>query len=127
MKIPDYKDKTVFGVPLLQNVQKFGQPLPICIQHALAYLRRTALDQVGLFRKPGVKGRIHKLRSLCELNPELEVFEDCSAYDIADLIKQYFRALPDPLMTMKMSETFIGIFLCKSKFAWCNIRCVMPI
>ena len=113
MKVPDYKDKTVFGVPLLHNIHRSGQPLPICIQHALAYLRRTALDQVGLFRKPGVRGRIHKLRALCETNPDMELFEDCSAYDVADLIKQYFRELPDPLMTMKMSDTFVGIFLRK--------------
>ena len=112
-KVPDYKDKNVFGVPLLRNVQKLGQPLPYCIQHALACLRRTALDQVGLFRKPGVRSRIQKLRARCEENAHLSDFDDCSAYDVADMVKQYFRELPDPLMTMKLSETFVGIFLCK--------------
>ncbi|CAK8697318.1 unnamed protein product [Clavelina lepadiformis] len=110
-KVPDYKDKNVFGVPLLRNVQKLGQPLPYCIQHALACLRRTALDQVGLFRKPGVRSRIQKLRARCEENAHLSDFDDCSAYDVADMVKQYFRELPDPLMTMKLSETFVGIFL----------------
>ena len=119
MKVPDYKDKAVFGVPLLHNMQRFGQPLPQCIQHALAYLRRTALDQVGLFRKPGVRSRILKLRSNCENNPMLTSFEECSAYDVADMVKQYFRELPDPLMTLKLSETFIGIFLRK----FINILC----
>ncbi len=26
VKVPDYKDKNVFGVPLIVHVQRFGQP-----------------------------------------------------------------------------------------------------
>lgn len=46
MKVPDYKDKTVFGVPLIVHVQRTGQPLPQSIQEALRYLRSNCLDQV---------------------------------------------------------------------------------
>ena len=115
-KVPDYKDKTTFGVPLLHNVQQFGQALPPCIQYALAYLRRTCLEQIGLFRKPGVRLRIENLRSKCEDNPSFKDFDNYSAFDVADLIKKYFRELPDPLMTVKLSETFVGIFSSKSMF-----------
>lgn len=48
MKVPDYKDKTVFGVPLIVHVQRTGQPLPQSIQQALRYLRSNCLDQVWL-------------------------------------------------------------------------------
>lgn len=34
-------------------------------------------------------------------------------HDIADLLKQYFRELPEPLMTAKYSETFAKIFIRK--------------
>lgn len=47
MKVPDYKDKNVFGVPLIVHVQRTGQPLPQSIQQALRYLRSNCLDQVG--------------------------------------------------------------------------------
>lgn len=46
MKVPDYKDKNVFGVPLIVHVQRFGQPLPLGVQQALRYLRSQCLDQV---------------------------------------------------------------------------------
>lgn len=46
MKVPDYKDKAVFGVPLIVHVQRSGQPLPQSIQQALIYLRSNCLDQV---------------------------------------------------------------------------------
>lgn len=47
MKVPDYKDKNVFGVPLIVHVQRSGQPLPLGMQQALRYLRSQCLDQVG--------------------------------------------------------------------------------
>lgn len=47
MKVPDYKDKIVFGVPLIVHVQRSGQPLPLGLQQALRYLRSQCLDQVS--------------------------------------------------------------------------------
>lgn len=47
MKVPDYKDKNVFGVPLIVTVQRYGQPLPLGLQQALRYLRSQCLDQVS--------------------------------------------------------------------------------
>lgn len=47
MKVPDYKDKNVFGVPLIVHVQRSGQPLPLGLQQALRYLRSQCLDQVS--------------------------------------------------------------------------------
>lgn len=45
-KVPDYRDKAVFGVPPIINVQRTGQPLPQSIQQAMRYLRSQCLDQV---------------------------------------------------------------------------------
>ncbi|XP_062872381.1 stAR-related lipid transfer protein 13 isoform X1 [Trichomycterus rosablanca] len=110
MKVPDYKDKNVFGVPLIVHVQRFGQPLPLGLQQALRYLRSQCLDQVGLFRKSGVKSRIQALRQMNENSPEDVNYEDQSAYDVADMVKQFFRDLPEPLLTSKLGETFLHIY-----------------
>uniref|UniRef100_A0A5F8H7Y8 StAR-related lipid transfer protein 13 n=1 Tax=Monodelphis domestica TaxID=13616 RepID=A0A5F8H7Y8_MONDO len=110
MKVPDYKDKNVFGVPLIVHVQRTGQPLPQSIQQALRYLRSNCLDQVGLFRKSGVKSRIQALRQMNETFPENVSYEDQSAYDVADMVKQFFRDLPEPLFTSKLGETFLHIY-----------------
>ncbi|XP_012215214.1 stAR-related lipid transfer protein 13 [Linepithema humile] len=110
IKTPDYKDKTVFGVPLLLSLQRTGQALPKCIQIALRWLRANALDQVGIFRKSGVKSRIQKLKVMTETQGDNINFDGQQAYDVADLVKQYFRELPEALLTNKLSETFIAIF-----------------
>ncbi|XP_058132949.1 stAR-related lipid transfer protein 13 isoform X1 [Dasypus novemcinctus] len=110
IRVPDYKDKTVFGVPLIVHVQRTGQPLPQSIQQALRFLRSNCLDQVGLFRKSGVKSRIQALRQMNESFPDNVSYEDQSAYDVADMVKQFFRDLPEPLFTSKLSETFLHIY-----------------
>ncbi|XP_063314117.1 rho GTPase-activating protein 7 isoform X4 [Pelobates fuscus] len=110
VKVRDYKDRNVFGVPLTINVQRTGQPLPQSIQQAMRYLRSQCLDQVGLFRKSGVKSRIQALREVTENNADGLSYEAQSAYDVADMIKQYFRDLPEPLLTSKLSETFLQIY-----------------
>uniref|UniRef100_A0A8C7XA46 Rho GTPase-activating protein 7 n=1 Tax=Oryzias sinensis TaxID=183150 RepID=A0A8C7XA46_9TELE len=113
IKVRDHKDRNVFGVSLQVIVQRTGQPLPQGIQQAMRYLRNNCLDQVGLFRKSGVKSRIQALRQMneasgadgCGVN-----YEGQSAYDVADMLKQYFRDLPEPLFTSKLSETFLQIY-----------------
>ncbi|KAM4900461.1 rho GTPase-activating protein 7 isoform 3-T4 [Sylvia borin] len=110
IKVPDYKDRNVFGVPLQVNVQRTGQPLPQSIQQAMRYLRNHCLDQVGLFRKSGVKSRIQALRQMNESCTDSVNYEGQSAYDVADMLKQFFRDLPEPLMTNKLSETFLQIY-----------------
>ena len=89
------------------------------------YLRQSALDQVGLFRKSGVRSRIAKLKELCEAwswecsrpcgggadeDDHPVDFSEHQPYDVADMVKQYFRELPEALMTNKLSETFVTIF-----------------
>ncbi|NWX25863.1 RHG07 protein, partial [Notiomystis cincta] len=109
-KASDYKDKNVFGVPLLLNVQRTSHPLPNGILQALEYLRSHFLDQVGLFRKSGVKSRILSLREMNESSPNNVCYEGQSAFDVADMVKQYFRDLPEPIFTSRLCESFLHIY-----------------
>ncbi|XP_021266280.1 rho GTPase-activating protein 7-like isoform X2 [Numida meleagris] len=110
IKASDYKDKNVFGVPLLLNVQRTSHPLPNGILQALDYLRSHFLDQVGLFRKSGVRSRILSLREMNETSPNNVCYEGQSAFDVADMVKQYFRDLPEPIFTSRLCESFLHIY-----------------
>lgn len=115
MKTPDYKERKVFGVPFLLLLQRSGETLPRAIQSAIKWLRLNAMDQIGIFRKSGVKSRIARLKEVVEETPVDQPMPTAldvqQAYDVADMVKQYFRELPDQLLTAKLSETFIAIFL----------------
>lgn len=73
-------------------------------------------SQVGLFRKSGVKSRIQTLRQMNEASGAdgTVSYEGQSTYDVADMLKQYFRDLPEPLFSSKLSETFLQIYQCKN-------------
>jgi hypothetical protein len=108
-KQSDYANKNLFGVPLYVIVQRTGQPLPQTILYAMRYLRRTAMDTVGLFRKAGLRAKIQHLKAINEENPDNVHYSQFSPYEVADMLKQYFRELPEKLFTHKLSESLILI------------------
>ncbi|KAM8835788.1 rho GTPase-activating protein 7 [Synchiropus picturatus] len=105
----EVKGTRVFGAPLHLSVKKSGEPLPQAVLGALDYLRTVGLHQVGLFRKSGLKSRIQTLREQVESDPEVS-FHGHSAYDVADLLKQYFRDLPESLFTSRLCQIFLHIY-----------------
>jgi hypothetical protein len=116
IKPPDYKDKKVFGIPLQTVLQRTGFPIPSAIMAAMDFLRKGSIDAIGLFRKSGVRSRIEKLKQMCEADPDANfkaLFDGHLIYDVGDMVKQYFRDLPEALFTNKLSETFLNIFQCK--------------
>ncbi|CAI4230467.1 unnamed protein product [Auanema sp. JU1783] len=111
------EESTVFGQSLEVIYRRSGRCLPRTILEILRYLRQMAPDTVGMFRKNGVKSRINELRAVCDRDAETDVFVESQrldagqVHDVADLLKQYLRELPNPLMTSRLSEVFAGIFL----------------
>lgn len=79
------------------------------------------LSQVGLFRKSGLKSRIQYLRELVESDPDGVSYEGQSAFDVADMVKQYFRDLPEPVFTGKLSESFLHIYQCEQTPGLCHV------
>ncbi|CAH1153716.1 unnamed protein product [Phaedon cochleariae] len=109
IKCPVYKDKNIFGVPLTITFQRTGRVLPRQIEEAMRWLQENSTDDVGIFRKPGVRSRIQHLHDKVESNIGID-YSDQQCYDVADMVKQYYRELPEVLLTTKLSETFILIF-----------------
>ncbi|CAM9610528.1 unnamed protein product [Lampetra planeri] len=110
IKMPDSREVNVFGAPLLANAQRTGRSLPPGIQEAVTFLAQHGCDQVGLFRKSGVKSRIQALRDANEACRQGVTYEGHSPYDVADLLKQYFRDLPEPLLTSRLSDSVLLLY-----------------
>nr|ACD37592.1 START domain containing protein [Philodina roseola] len=111
-KSTTWKGKRVFGVPLRVYQQTTGQILPISITNALQYVRMHAGKCEGLFRKPGVKSKIDRLRAQIESShlatgeaaEENIKFDDYQPFVVADVIRQYFRELPECLMPPSLTR-----------------------
>jgi deleted in liver cancer protein len=130
-----WKGKRVFGVPLRVYQQTTGQILPVAITNALQYVRMNAGKCEGLFRKPGVKSKIERLRAQIEtsnaLNGELPSFEvikfdDYQPFVVADVIRQYFRELPECLMPPSLTRLLCDLIKCTCHWI-CSINCVIRV
>ena len=101
-------DQAVFGVALSSIMQRTGQPLPCQVLQAMKFIRRIAQQEVGIFRKNGVKTRINRLKELIDKSEPL-CFDanEFTVFDVADTIKLYFRELPECLLTNKLSDILL--------------------
>lgn len=105
-KLP--RTHVVFGVTLSSIMQQTGQPLPQPILEAMRYLRKISPNEVGIFRKNGVKTRINRLKEAIDSNEPVSFpSNDFSVFDVADTVKLYFRELPECLITNKLSDVLL--------------------
>jgi len=73
------------------------------------HLEANASQAEGVFRRNGVKLRIHEIKEQCgklDVNDPLgeDVIAHSQLHDLADSLKQYFRDLPECLMTDRISN-----------------------
>ncbi|XP_054713475.1 rho GTPase-activating protein 24-like [Uloborus diversus] len=96
----------IFGVNLHDQewIYEDGIALPKFVSQATKYLRQSASNEVGLFRKGGSISRQKELRLKLENG---ESFEKSEPNDIASLLKQWLRELPEPLIPVYLHELFI--------------------
>lgn len=97
----------LFGCDIksLEQFTSSGLILPPVIDSAVNHILADGINSIGIFRKSGVKTRILTLRQRIEANQFVKIVElnqnnEFSIYDIADLVKMWFRELkPLPLMS----------------------------
>nr|XP_057913854.1 inactive Rho GTPase-activating protein 11B-like [Doryrhamphus excisus] len=97
----------VFGVPL-ENLSRCLIPefglVPCFLVDACTFLLERA-GTVGIFRKPGSLPRIKTLRA--KLNRGEACLSTAIPYDVATLIKQFSRELPEPLFPSAIQEAML--------------------
>ncbi|XP_056152057.1 rho GTPase-activating protein 11A isoform X1 [Lampris incognitus] len=128
-KLPVSHSTKVFGVPLENlpqyNMERGGVP-SFLVDACMKLLAHVETE--GLFRKSGSIVRLKALRA------KLDVGEECLSTalpcDVACLVKQFFRELPEPVLPTEMHEAFLKAQQlptdeCKTS-ATMLLSCVLP-
>ena len=135
-KAGTWKGKRVFGVPLRVYQQTTGHILPLAMIDALQYVRMHAGKCDGLFRKPGVKSKIDRLRLQIETSKnESHVdpssasiqFDEYQPFVVADVIRQYFRELPECLIPPCITRLLCDLMKCKGEYVDERTKDIGPI
>ncbi|XP_029903145.1 rho GTPase-activating protein 11B-like isoform X2 [Myripristis murdjan] len=107
MKRPFIGSRKMFGVPLenlpRRYIPEFGLVPCFLVDACLCLLERAGT--VGLFRKPGSLPRIKTLRA--KLNRGEGCLSTALPYDVASLIKQFCRELPEPLFPSELHDALL--------------------
>jgi hypothetical protein len=117
----------VFGVSLDQLFARDGSPVPLVVYQCIQAVDLYGLEVEGIYRIPGTSSHIQAMKGLFDsgmFGPSLFAFAnllaDATQVDfrnpeafqhdvnsVAGLLKQFFRELPDPLLTEDFYTKFI--------------------
>ncbi|XP_076119772.1 rho GTPase-activating protein 6 isoform X2 [Alosa pseudoharengus] len=96
-----HRDKKLSLNPIYRQVPRV---VDCCCQH----LERYGLQTVGIFRVGSSKKRVRQLRDEFDQGSEIQLDEEHSVHDVAALLKEFLRDMPDPLLTKELYTAFIN-------------------
>ncbi|XP_015219445.2 rho GTPase-activating protein 6 isoform X2 [Lepisosteus oculatus] len=101
------RDKKLSLNPIYRQVPRL---VDSCCQH----LEKYGLQTVGIFRVGSSKKRVRQLRDEFDRGVDVQLDEEHSVHDIAALLKEFLRDIPDPLLTKELYTAFINTMLMES-------------
>ncbi|KAM9328577.1 rho GTPase-activating protein 6-like isoform 2-T2 [Pholidichthys leucotaenia] len=98
------RDKRLSLNPIYRQVPRV---VDSCCQH----IEKYGLHTVGIFRVGSSKKRVRQLREEFDRGIDVQLDEDHSVHDVAALLKEFLRDMPDPLLTKELYTAFINTTL----------------
>lgn len=108
----------MFGRELSEQVAADAVPVPVIITKCIYAVEAVGMEYEGIYRKSGGSSQSKQITQLFEKGDydafdlaDIETFNDISS--VTSVLKNYFRQLPDPLLTHVLHESFVTA-ACKS-------------
>nr|XP_057906519.1 rho GTPase-activating protein 6 isoform X2 [Doryrhamphus excisus] len=98
------RDKRLSLNPIYRQVPRV---VDSCCQH----IEKYGLHTVGIFRVGSSKKRVRQLREEFDRGFDVQLDEEHSVHDVAALLKEFLRDMPDPLLTKELYTAFINTTL----------------
>ncbi|KAH7079250.1 hypothetical protein BKA63DRAFT_408079 [Paraphoma chrysanthemicola] len=102
----------VFGLTLEDLFRRDGSPVPMVVYQCIQGVDLFGLEVEGIYRIPGTSSHIQQMKALFDSDASQIDFRNPEAFQhdvnsVAGLLKQFFRELPDPLLTRDFYGKFI--------------------
>ncbi|EJD02801.1 RhoGAP-domain-containing protein [Fomitiporia mediterranea MF3/22] len=111
---------SMFGRDLIEQVREDAKTaknadlfVPIIVEKCINAVEANAMDYEGIYRKTGGSGQSKAITALFERGDyesfnlsDSDSFNDVSS--VTSVLKNYFRMLPNPLLTFGMHEAFVA-------------------
>ncbi|CAF1217615.1 unnamed protein product [Adineta steineri] len=100
---------TTSGMNRMKTLRCYPAKVPELIRNCCDYLEKNALQTVGLFRVGVSKKRLKELKDQVNSNRSLTFDSTTNVHDIAGLMKEFLRELPEPLLTRDLCGALLNI------------------
>ncbi|KAK2929943.1 hypothetical protein FoTM2_010283 [Fusarium oxysporum f. sp. vasinfectum] len=111
---PSGPAKPMFGLPLSRLYERDGLAVPMVVYQCIQAVDMYGLNVEGIYRQSGSMAHIQRLKNMFDTessNPALDFRNPENFYhdvnSVTGLLKQFFRDLPDPLLTLEYHDSFI--------------------
>ncbi|KAJ8007880.1 hypothetical protein DPEC_G00098770 [Dallia pectoralis] len=81
--------------------------VPRVVERCCAHIETYGLQTVGIFRVGSSKKRVRQLREDFDVGADVCLDEEHSVHDIAALLKEFLRDMPDPLLPRELYAAFL--------------------
>ncbi|XP_036334923.1 uncharacterized protein LOC118745557, partial [Rhagoletis pomonella] len=95
----DFKD--------LHETNNNSLQVPSFITSCIRYLEEHGLNKVGLFRVSTSKKRVKQMREDFDKNSVTNIDDETCPHDVATLLKEFLRDLPEPLLCSGLYKAFL--------------------
>ncbi|XP_077399860.1 rho GTPase-activating protein 36 isoform X2 [Vanacampus margaritifer] len=81
--------------------------VPRVLERCCGHIEAHGLRTVGIFRVGSSKKRVRQLREDFDAGVDVQLDDEHSVHDVAALLKEFLRDMPDPLLTRELYPAFL--------------------
>ncbi|XP_061921858.1 rho GTPase-activating protein 36 isoform X1 [Entelurus aequoreus] len=81
--------------------------VPRVLERCCRHIEAHGLQTVGIFRVGSSKKRVRQLREDFDVGVDVQLEEEQSVHDVAALLKEFLRDMPDPLLSRELYPAFL--------------------
>ncbi|KAL0087378.1 Rho GTPase activation protein [Phycomyces blakesleeanus] len=104
------KSPSLFGHSLAAQVALENRSVPLLVEKCIEAIELRGMDYEGIYRKSGGAAQMRAIQIAFEQGDTIDLKDPDEINDVAaitSVLKQYFRELPDPLLTYDVYQEFI--------------------
>ncbi|KAL7937923.1 GTPase [Trichoderma chlorosporum] len=96
---------TLFGSELVERCDYEHRQIPSVVTRCIEEVELRGMDQEGIYRKTGGNSQINQIKDGFDKDEDYDISDpDMDITAVTSVLKQYFRKLPNPLLTFDVYE-----------------------
>ncbi|KAB2577938.1 Rho-type GTPAse-activating protein 2 [Lasiodiplodia theobromae] len=101
--------ETLFGSDLSERCEFEKATIPSIVRRCIQEVELRGVDVEGIYRKSGGSGQVNQVRLGFEKDAEYDISDpDLDIHAVTSALKQYFRRLPNPLITFEVYDELLA-------------------